>query len=100
MTSMFSVLIMDPLVIDTRSPVPSYRQLADQLRERITAGQIEPDTALPSITYIRQETGLAVGTIRQGIAQLVAQGYAYTVPGRGTYARVPEGELRRGLRQE
>jgi DNA-binding transcriptional regulator YhcF (GntR family) len=44
-------------VIDTRSPVPSYRQLADQLRERITSGKIGPDEALPSITYLKQETG-------------------------------------------
>jgi DNA-binding GntR family transcriptional regulator len=87
MTSMFSVSVMDPLVIDTRSPVPSYRQLADQLRERIVSGQIEPDAPLPSITYIRGETGLAVGTIRQAVALLVTEGHAYTVPGRGTFAR-------------
>jgi GntR family transcriptional regulator len=81
------MLIMEPLVIDTRSPVPSYQQLAAQLRERIASGEIGPDEALPSITYIRQETGLAVGTIRAAIAMLVEQGSAYTVPGRGTYAR-------------
>jgi GntR family transcriptional regulator len=79
--------IMAPLKIDTRSPIPSYRQLADQLRERITSGEIAPDGQLPSITVIQQETGLAVGTIRQGIAVLVDEGVAYTVPGRGTYAR-------------
>jgi GntR family transcriptional regulator len=78
---------MQPLVIDTRSPVPSYRQLADQLRDRITSKEILPEDQLPSLTAIQQETGLAVKTIRQGIAVLVAEGYAYTVPGRGTYAR-------------
>jgi DNA-binding GntR family transcriptional regulator len=87
------MLIMERLVIDTRSPVPSYRQLADQLRARIDSGQIGPDGQLPSITYIQQETGLAVGTIRQGIALLVEEGVAYTVPGRGTFA-VPGNERR------
>jgi GntR family transcriptional regulator len=57
------------------------------LRERIDSGEIAPDEPLPSITRIRQETGLAVGTIRQGIAQLVEEGYAYVVPGRGTFAK-------------
>jgi len=80
------MLIMEPLVIDTRSPVPSYQQLAAQLRERITTGAIGPDEALPSITYIKQETGLAVGTIRAAINVLVDEGLAYTVPGRGTFA--------------
>jgi GntR family transcriptional regulator len=85
MTSMFTMSIMEPFVIDTRSSVPSY-QLAGQLRSRIESGAIEPDQALPSITYLRQETGLAVGTIRQAIAVIVEDGFAYTAPGRGTYA--------------
>jgi GntR family transcriptional regulator len=86
MTSMVTMPIMEPFVIDIRSSVPSYRQLAGQLRSRIESGTIEPDQALPSITYLRQETGLAVGTIRQAIAVIVEDGFAYTVPGRGTYA--------------
>lgn len=85
-----TMLVMD-LVIDLRSPVPSYRQLADQLRAAIDAGEIGPDGPLPSLTRIRQETGLAPGTIRQGIALLVAEGRAYTVPGRGTFASPPPG---------
>lgn len=84
---MFSMALMEPLAIDKRSPVPSYRQLADRLRERIESGEIAPDDPLPSLTRIQQETGLAVKTIRQGIALLTAEGYAYTVPGRGTFAR-------------
>lgn len=92
MTSVFSMMIMsDELAIDLRSPVPSYQQLAGQLRERITTGAIAPDEPLPSITRIQQETGLAVTTIRRAIALLTDEGIAYTVPGRGTYAAaVPE----------
>jgi DNA-binding GntR family transcriptional regulator len=35
------------------------------------------------------ETGLAVGTVRHAIALLADEGWAYTVPGRGTYAAKP-----------
>jgi DNA-binding GntR family transcriptional regulator len=42
--------------------------------------------ALPSITYLTGETGLAVGTVRKAIGVLVDEGLAYTVPGRGTFA--------------
>lgn len=93
MTSMFTVVDMaNMLVIDEHSPEPSYRQLARQLRERIRSGQIEPRGALPSISQLTGETGLAVGTVRHAIAVLVDEGYAYTVPGRGTYAaeKLPE----------
>jgi DNA-binding GntR family transcriptional regulator len=83
------MLIMEPLVIDTHSPEPSYQQLARQLRDRIESGQLEPRSPLPSITYLVQETGLAVGTVRRAIAVLVEEGHAYTVPGRGTFVTAP-----------
>jgi GntR family transcriptional regulator len=87
MTSMFTLSIMSgPLVIDERSPEPSYQQLARQLRERIRAGVYEPGAVLPSITQLTGETGLAVGTVRHAIAVLVEEGYAVVVPGRATYA--------------
>jgi GntR family transcriptional regulator len=86
MMSMLNLLMMERFVIDVHSPEPSYQQLARQLRERITSGQIGPREALPSITYLTGETGLAVGTVRRAITLLVDEGHAYTVPGRGTYA--------------
>ena len=86
---MATLAIMVRLVIDMRSPEPSYAQLARQLRDAITSGEIGPDEPLPSIQHIVGETGLAVGTVRRAIGVLVDEGYAYTVPGRGTYARKP-----------
>ncbi len=79
-------MIMERLVIDPHAPEPSYRQLADLLREQIESGKIGPREPLPSITYLQGETGLAVGTIRKAIAVLIDEGLAYTVPGRGTFA--------------
>lgn len=86
MTSMISLLIMDTLTVDTHSPEPSYLQVARQLRERIESGEIGPREPLPSLKRMVQETGLAVGTVRHAIDLLVKEGYAYTVPGRGTFA--------------
>ena len=81
-----TVVIMEPLSVDLRSRVPSYVQLADALRERITAGQIATGDLLPSITRIQQETGLSPNTIRRGIRLLIDEGLAVVAPGRGTYA--------------
>lgn len=83
---MVTVAAMDRLTVDPHAPEPSYRQLADQLRARILSGQIGPREPLPSITYLMQETGLAVNTVRRAIGVLVEEKLAYTVPGRGTYA--------------
>jgi GntR family transcriptional regulator len=86
MISLANLLIMEPLAIDPHSDVPSYVQLAGQLRALIVSGQIGPRQPLPSITRIQQETGLSVNTIRHGIQVLIDDGLAYTVPGRGTFA--------------
>lgn len=77
---------MDRLRIDPHGDEPSYRQLANQLRDLIRSGQIRRRQPLPSITYIVGETGLAVGTVRKAVRVLVDEGIAYTVPGRGTFA--------------
>jgi GntR family transcriptional regulator len=94
MTSTFTVSPMgdDRLVIDLRSPEPSYQQLARQLRDRIRAGIYAPGGPLPSITYLTGETGLAVDTVRRAVALLADEGYVVTVPGRGTYVvgKLPE----------
>ncbi len=86
MISRATLISVDRLVIDPHGPEPSYKQLADLLRARITSGEIGPREPLPSITYLTGETGLAVGTVRRAIAVLVEEGLAYTVPGRGTFA--------------
>jgi GntR family transcriptional regulator len=87
---MATVPTVEPLAIDPRRP-NAYLQLADQLREWIARGDIPDQDPLPSITRMQQETGLAVATIRRAVAVLVAEGVAYTVPGRGTYAGRPPG---------
>jgi DNA-binding GntR family transcriptional regulator len=40
---------------------------------------------VPSITFLVQETGLAVGTIRKAIKVLADEGLVVTVPGRGSF---------------
>ncbi len=71
--------------IDLLSPEPSYLQLAGVLRTRIQSGEIPPEHAIPSITALVQETGLAVGTVRKAIKVLADEGLVVTVPGRGSY---------------
>ena len=49
--------------IDLRAKTPSYRQLADQLRAAILAGEYAPDDAIPSLKQLVQQTGLAQGPV-------------------------------------
>jgi GntR family transcriptional regulator len=71
-------------VIDPRSAMPSYRQLATQLEADIRAGRYD-EGPLPSITALVQETGLAIMTVRRAIQVLTEAGLVVVVPGRGTF---------------
>ena len=73
------------LEIDPHAKIPAYRQLADQIRAAITAGEYEPREAIPSLTQLMGQTGLAKGTVQHAIDVLVKEGLVYTVSGRGTF---------------
>ncbi len=59
-----------PMKIDRLSEVPTYRQLADELRRLISTGQLKSGDRLPSIHELMAETGLAQNTIRSAVAVL------------------------------
>lgn len=76
-----------PIKIDRMSEVPTYRQLADELRRLIRTGQLKSGDRLPSIHELMAETGLAQNTIRSAVAVLREEGLVVTAPGRGVFVR-------------
>jgi GntR family transcriptional regulator len=74
-------------MIDRMSPTPLYEQLADLLTKRIEDGDLAPGDPLPSETTLRQEYGVARGTVRSAVALLRERGLVITAPQRGTYVR-------------
>lgn len=71
--------------IDPHAKIPAYLQLADRIRDAIAAGEYGPREAIPSLTRLVQETGLAKGTVQHTIKLLEDEGLVYTVSGRGTF---------------
>jgi GntR family transcriptional regulator len=77
--------------LDPRSATPLYRQLAADLRRRITAGDF-PSHWLPSKTdllgeYSTENRRISIRTINDGLALLRTEGLIETVPGKGIYVR-------------
>ncbi|MEO8120139.1 MAG: GntR family transcriptional regulator [Rhodoferax sp.] len=64
-----------------------YGWLAATLRARITQGEWVPGTALPAEAVLAKEHGVALGTLRQALALLVAEGLLERQHGRGTFVR-------------
>ncbi len=60
------------------------RQLAQGLRDAITAGELEPGERLPSTRTLAASLAVARGTVVEAFAQLTAEGYLDARVGEGT----------------
>ena len=65
------------------APRGTYRQIAEQLRELIREGSLEPGAMVPSELRLVEQHGVARGTVRSALALLVNEGLIEVVPGRG-----------------
>ncbi|HUY52366.1 MAG TPA: winged helix-turn-helix domain-containing protein [Streptosporangiaceae bacterium] len=79
------------MIIDHDADLPPYVQLAAYLRAEIQSGRIAPRRPIPSVEFLKQETGLARNTIRKAVGLLAAEGLVVVRPGWGTFV-VPEDE--------
>ena len=73
------------VTIDHLTGEPAYLQLARNLREMITSGEIAPRQPMPSIKSVTQQYGVAKGTAEKAFGVLRDEGLVVTVPGRGIY---------------
>lgn len=71
--------------LDTRSRIPIYEQLKDQIMKFIRLGILEPDTKLPSIRSVALETGANVNTVKRAFQELEMEGVIYTLVGKGSF---------------
>lgn len=82
-------------MLDRKSPVPLYIQLAEILRERIIRGEAEKGRAIASETDLTQQWGVSRVTVRKALERLKEEGLTITQQGKGTFVR---GEfIRQGL---
>lgn len=73
-----------PIQIDRSSPVPLYHQLAEQLNDAISSGQLNPGDALENEVALADRLGLSRPTVRRAISELVNQGLLVRRRGIGT----------------
>jgi len=64
---------------------PMYRQIAEDLREQIESGQLEPGQQLLTEIELRERYGASRNTVRDAIKLLTTLGLVETRPGQGTF---------------
>ena len=73
------------ILISFESGVPIYEQIKSQLRGQIIRGDLPQDSMLPSIRTLARELKLGIVTAKRAYDDLCAEGYLYTVQGKGVY---------------
>jgi len=72
--------------LNYRDSRPIYEQIKDGLRKLIVTGAMQPDEKLPSVRALAQQLSINPNTIQRAYAELEAEGYTYSVPGKGSFA--------------
>jgi GntR family transcriptional regulator len=75
--------------INKRGPLPVYVQIAEAIRAMIHAGELGPDSILPSAKVLCEKFEITRMTLRQAYARLEREGLIEAQRGRGTFVRKP-----------
>ena len=71
------------------SGIPKYQSISNDLRRRISDGEIAPGERLAAQHALAQEYGVTVMTLRQALADLEVEGLVHAVKGKGTFVSEP-----------
>ena len=83
------------IIIDNKSGVPIYDQIYSQIKAQIIGDALRQ--ALPSIRSLAKDLRISVITTKRAYDELEAEGFIYTLPGKGSFVAPKNTEL---LREE
>jgi GntR family transcriptional regulator len=73
--------------LDTRSGVPTYLQLVQQVRQAVQLGILEPGDQLPTVKEVVGHLAINPNTVLKAYRELDRQGFVEGVRGQGTFVR-------------
>ena len=84
--------------LNYRDPGPVYDQIKRKLRDRILAGALEEGEKLPTVRDLAATLAINPNTIMRAYRELEAEGYIYTIQGRGSFV-APLSEVDSGRKE-
>ena len=73
------------IIIRNTTNQPIYEQIYAQIKAQIIAGKLSPGEALPSIRALAKDLKISVITTKRAYDELEADGFLYTVAGKGCF---------------
>lgn len=71
--------------LNYRDPRPIYEQLKEKLRRMILSGAMAEGEKLPSVRELAGQLSINPNTIARAYRELEAEGFLYSVTGRGSF---------------
>ena len=85
------------IVLDMRSDAPIYVQIVEQVRQRVSTGELRPGDQLPTVRQMATDLRVNFNTVARAYRLLDEAGLISTQQGRGTY--IWEGPTEETLKQ-
>lgn len=73
------------LTLNYRDAKPIYIQIKEGLKRLMISGALESDEKLPSVRELAGSLAINPNTIQRAYRELEAEGYLYSMPGKGTF---------------
>jgi len=89
--------------LDTRSGVPVYRQLIDQVQAGIASGTLSSGAQIPTVRQVAVDLEINPNTVLRAYRELEIRGVLDTQQGTGTFVserKVPQDDAERGRQLE
>ncbi len=71
--------------IDSKSGVPFYRQIIEQVKFAIARGDLDPGDRLPTVRQLAVDLSINLNTVIRGYRELEIEGVIETQQGSGTF---------------
>lgn len=81
------------IYIDNKSGAPIYDQIKTQIKAQIMGGELSADELLPSIRGLAKDLRISFITTKRAYDDLEAEGFLYTVPGKGCFVAARNTDL-------
>lgn len=76
--------------IQSKSSVPIYEQIKNQIKDCIIAGEMKEGEPIPSIRTLARDLKISVITTKRAYEELEKEGLIYSVAGKGFYVDNPD----------
>ena len=76
--------------IQSKSSVPIYEQIKNQMKDSIIAKELQEGEPLPSIRSLARDLKISVITTKRAYEELEKEGLIYSVAGKGFYVDNPD----------